>query len=109
MAESAKLDELSAQIEKLKKNISGVESNVSKKEKCFPTTTVVAIAAPFVAGLGLYMIQPSFVQKQEGGKYVRDSKKMLLWTLGLSMVVWIALFLFTYCRGGAKPHTVCLA
>lgn len=102
MSKSSKLEELQSQIQSL-------ETNLSKKEKCFPTTTVVAIAAPFVAGLGLYLLQPSFVQKQEGGKYVRDSKKTLLWTLGLSMVIWIALFLFTYCKGGANPSRVCMS
>lgn len=101
---ATKADLLSQQIEKINK----ASESALKKEKCFPTTTVAAIAAPFIAGLGLYFLQPSFVQKQEGGKYVRDSKKILLWTLGLSMIVWIALFLFTYCKGGAKQSTICM-
>jgi len=92
----------------LSSHVQDLEGNIARKEKCFPTTTVIAIAAPFIAGLGLYFLQPSFVQKQEGGKYVRDSKKMLLWTIGFSALVWIALFLFTYCKGGQNPSKVCL-
>lgn len=77
-----------------------VLSGGSTKEKCFPTLLAVGIAAPIVVWLAFYFVKPSFVQKQEAdGTYVRDNRKVVMYTFIVSLVVWACLYLWTYCKG----------
>lgn len=89
---SKNIQTLTDQVEKL-------SARIGKKQKCFPIMTILGVAAPFLAALVLYLINPSFIQKQEGGRYVRDSKKMAVWTGVFTIVIWFFMFLYTYCTG----------
>lgn len=96
-----------SRVDLLSEKVAALSSKVNSKEKCFPTRSVIAISAPILAWVVLYLLQPSFVQKQEGKKFVRDNKKTALYALGISVVVWVCLFLFTYCYG-ARESKMCL-
>ncbi len=98
---SKNLASLSDQVEKL-------SARIGKKEKCFPTMTVIGVAAPFVVALALYLIQPSFVQVQDGDKYVKDNKKFAMWTGIFTVAIWFFMFLYTYCSGYMSTK-VCVA
>src|SRR5690348_15878779 len=74
---------------------------------CFPTMIIVAIAIPIVLWLLLYFVSPSFVQVKDGSSFVRSNKKVVMWTFGLSVVLWLGLWLFTYCQG-YQSHQLCL-
>lgn len=91
----------------LERQLNGVRGGAAKKEKCIPTMLIAGVAAPFVVGLVLYFVQPSFVQKKEGGKYIRDKKKILMWTTIVTFVLWIAMYLFTYCSGYNSKSMMC--
>lgn len=68
-------------------------------EKCIPTSYIAAAVAPVLIFLVLFFLSPSFVQRKEGSKYVRDMKRVFAWTTGLTVVLWIGMYLFTYCAG----------
>jgi hypothetical protein len=91
----------------LEKKLQEATKNVSSQEGCFPTTMVIGIAIPFVLLLLLFFLQPSFVQKKEGAKYVRDGKRIFYWTIGITLVMWIGLYLYSYCLGFNNASMVC--
>ena len=68
-------------------------------EKCIPTMAIAAAVAPVLIFLVLFFLSPSFVQRKEGSKYVRCLKKVFMWTVILTLVIWGGMYLFTYCQG----------
>lgn len=83
--------------------------NVKATKKCFPTLVALGIAVPIITFLALYFIQPSFVQKKDDtdGTVERDTTKVAYWTAFLSVIMWIALYLFTYCAGYSGKAMMC--
>ena len=100
-------DKFAQKIEDLQKQISSASGKASKKEKCIPTMIIAAIAVPILAWVLLYFLQPSFVQKKEGNKYVRSAAKVFYWTVGVTVVIWIAMYLFTYCQSYSGLSMLC--
>jgi hypothetical protein len=94
-------------VEGLEKKLQEATQGVSKQDSCFPTLMVIGIAIPFVLLLLLFFLQPSFVQKKEGTKYVRDGKKVFYWSLGITLVMWVGLYLYSYCLGFNNAAMVC--
>jgi hypothetical protein len=43
---------------------------------------------PVVIGSALYFIQPKFVQEKTNGGYVKNNKKIAMWTVGLTILLW---------------------
>lgn len=86
-------------IQKLQAATEEGERKMAAKERSIPTTVIIGAVIPFVVLLILFLVQPSIVQKKEGSKYIRDSKKMFYWTIGLTLVAWLGLYLWTWCRG----------
>lgn len=93
------------QINTLRRDADLVGDRITKKKKCVPTLLIVGMAIPFIIWLVLYALQPSFVQKKQGSKYVRDNMKIFQWTLLVSVIFWIALYLFSFCSSqkGKNP------
>ena len=75
---------------------------------CSPTMMVAAVAVPIVVVLLLYFFKPSFVQKKEGGKLARDKSKIFMWTVGITLVLWGAMYGITYAGYGGSS-VVCTA
>jgi Trk-type K+ transport system membrane component len=94
-------------VAELQKKIDDAGKGVAAKESCFPTLMVVGIAIPFVILLLLFFLQPSFVQKKEGNKYVRDGKRIFYWTLAVTLIGWLGLYLYSYCMGFSGMSMVC--
>ena len=99
MSFSDKIAKLSAQTDALQKEI-------MNKEKCVPTLIIVGVATPIIWFIVLYMLQPGFVQVKEGDKYVRSNRRVVNWTLILTILVWISLYLYTFCNG-YKGSAIC--
>lgn len=96
-----------ARSEQLRSLVDQTGQNISTK-KCFPTLLAVGIVIPFVIWVLFYLIKPSFVQKKsEDGTYQRDTKKVFLWTFIVTLVLWVCLYLWTYCEGYDKFATLC--
>lgn len=86
-------------IERLQAATEEGERKLTSKERSLPTIVIVGAVIPFVLLLVLFLVQPSIVQKKEGNKYVRDSKKIFYWTIGLTLVAWLGLYIWTWCQG----------
>lgn len=86
-------------VEELQRKLDSATKSVKESESCFPMLMIVGIVTPFILLLLLFFLQPSFVQKKESNKYVRDGKKIFYWSLGLTIIVWLGLYLYSYCIG----------
>lgn len=95
-----KVSELQSRIEDETKKVAGAE-------RCFPTMLVAGIVTPFLILLVLFFLQPSFVQRKEGEKYVRDGRRIFYWTIGVTLVFWLAMYLYTYCNGFSSISMLC--
>jgi len=95
-----KVSELQSKIEEETKKVAG-------NERCFPTMLVAGVVAPFLVLLILFFIQPSFVQRKDGDKYVRDGRKVFYWTIGTTLVIWLTMYLYTYCTNFSAFSMIC--
>ena len=96
------------QINSLRQDAEMTSARISSKQKCVPTLLIVGMVIPFIVCIVLYALQPSFVQKKQGSKYVRDWMKIFQWTVLVSAVFWVALYIFSAsCRGASKSAMVC--
>lgn len=87
--------------------VRSISDAVGEQSGCFPTFMVIGAFVPLVIFLLLYFVQPSFVQVKDGSSFSKSNKKIGLWTLGVTMLIWAGMFLFTYCQGYGH-HEVCL-
>lgn len=99
MSNSGKSSEFAKKVSQLQEAIDGHTSQLATKEKCLPMVLMIAAAVPLVVFLVLYFLQPGFVKKKDGGKSVRSGTKVFLWTLFVTVVAWVALYLYTWCKG----------
>ena len=94
-----KVQQLQAELEKAKAALSS--------ETCTPLTTIIAVVTPVVIFLALFFVTPSFVTVDDEGKPVRNIKKVFMWTVGLTLVVWAGLYGYTrYTSGGQTQACV---
>lgn len=100
-------DKLTEREDDLKKLMADTQSDIESYEKLtddksktkISKTLIVSILAPIIVFILLYVIQPSFVESEDdSGTIERDNRKVLLWTLGVSVIIWICLYLFKYCK-----------
>ena len=98
-------DDFTDKLAEMRNSVENIRNAIGEKspsvKSCIPVTMMVAIAVPFLLLILLYAIQPSFVQKKDGKKYVRSGGKVILWTIILTAVVWLGMYLFTFCKGYA--------
>lgn len=101
---SSKLEDRSESLEKM---LADTESDIDSYEKLtddkkgfkLSKTLIAAILLPILIFILLYFIQPSFVEsKDDSGTIERDNRKVLMWTVGVSVVIWICLYLFKFCK-----------
>jgi hypothetical protein len=88
-------------IKELQRQIDAVSGGptTSTPGTCFPTLTVIAVAIPIAVFLGLYFINPKLVQVKDGIKQVRSNTKVFLWTVVFTLILWAALYTYSYIRG----------
>lgn len=67
--------------------------------KCFNSIWLVVIAIPIIVFVLLYWVEPGFVQRKEGNKYIRDEGRLWLWTFIISAILWVLVWLYAYARG----------
>jgi hypothetical protein len=101
-------------MEKLKEKTSQLETllqesgaKIVAKERCMPTMMIAGMIVPLAVLLVLFFLQPSFVQKKEGKKSIRDGKKIFFYTVGITIMAWLAMYLYTWCRGYSTASMVC--
>ncbi len=86
-------------VSELQRNLDEGTKKVASKEWGFNPLLIAGGLAPFVLFLLLFFLQPSFVQREENGKFVRDNKKVFYWTVAGTAIAWLGLYLYTWCTG----------
>ena len=76
--------------------------------KCASTLYIIAAIIPVGTFLILYFAKPGFVQSKDGDTNVRSGKKVFWWTLLITFILWIIVYLFGYYRGYNLFGAVCL-
>lgn len=112
MSTSSSSSSFKDKVAQLERETQESSRKMSSKESCFPTLMIVGIAAPFLLLILLFFLQPSFVQRQENDgagnvKYVRDGRKVFYWSLALTLLLWLGLYLYTYCSGYSAVSMLC--
>lgn len=95
-----KVEEIQSQLEKM-------STKANSKEKCIPTMLIAGVVTPLLLFMLLFFLKPSFVQKKDGNRYERDNTKVFYWTVLATGVVWISMYLYTYCSGYQKGAMLC--
>ena len=72
-----------------------VEQSGGAKTKCFPTAVYVGGTIPFVVLIVLFFWQPAFIQKKEGDRLVKDGKKFFFWSIGITIILWVLLYIYS--------------
>jgi heme/copper-type cytochrome/quinol oxidase subunit 2 len=97
--------EFARKVDSLKECIARESGKVNTKARCLPTMLIVGAVVPIVVWLALFF--SSFAQKKEGDKSVRDTKKVFIWTVIVTLVLWAAMYGYTWYRGANKMSVTC--
>lgn len=95
-----KVEDIQAQLDK-------IGQKASSKEKCIPTMMIAGVIAPLLIFIVLFFLKPSFVQKKNGKRYERDNTKVFYWTVIVTAVVWLGMYMYTYCSNYQKGAMLC--
>ena len=91
---SSFLDEPQSSSEKIKELY-----DTNYKRTCFSSIWILVIIVPIIMFILLYFIEPGFIQKKEGNKYVIDNAKLWSdWAL-FTFLTWVLILLYVYSRG----------
>lgn len=88
-------------LRELEKDISNLRGDGKYRVSCTSILVIVALCVPLVVGLGLYFTQPKFVQSLDPKTkmYSKSIKRLLLITLGITLLSWILLYCFGLWQG----------
>jgi ABC-type glucose/galactose transport system permease subunit len=84
-----------------------IRQNNPNVKSCVPKLTIFAIAAPVLVFLLLYFFQPSIVKVKDGIKMVRSTKRVFLYTLGITLVIWALMYAYSYMKGHSLGSMFC--
>ena len=81
-------------------------SECSKKVKCadapcMSPQVIICLVAPILIFLALYFLKPSFVQRSDGGKAQRNTKKVFLFTLLFTAIIWGLVYCYNRATGSS--------
>ena len=80
--------------------MSDTSSKAEKKEGGFPMKIIAGLIIPFVVAVGLFFGKPSFVKNE---KDERENSKVFYWTLLITVVIWVLMYIGFYCAGSYVP------
>jgi len=101
---SSKAEEFKRKVEKLQRHIDDAKSTSSPKpgeKMVIPYFGILAGSVPIVTALTLWFAHPGIVMEEDkdSGEEKRSMKKVVFWTVVATIVVWVAMFLGSYCLG----------
>lgn len=98
---------LARQIEELESSLEKERKGITSKESCFPTMLILGILTPIIIWVILYFVSPKFVQDKEGNRQVRSNTKVFYWTVIFTLLIWIGMYLWTWCKGFKNVSLLC--
>ena len=100
-------EKLNKYIKELGSRVDAHKNKIMKKEKCLPMMLIAGIIAPVIIWLALYFIQPNFVQTKEGDAHTRSNKKVFYWSALITVLIWVGMYLWSWCQGYANISMLC--
>ncbi len=94
-------DKYSKRIEILESKLRKTGEKMSKKETCWPFHVILGGITPFLIGIILWFVKPGFVTKKDGSDVVMDYSKVLMWDIGITIILWAALYGHYYYFGSS--------
>ena len=94
-------------VAELQEQLDKCNVSVNKKDNCFSSLVVIGVITPIILFLMLYFVQPGFVTSEQGGKRVRDKKKVFFWTIGVTLLVWASLYFYAYYNNYTRLPMIC--
>ena len=88
--------------EKFKERLGKLQSELkscvaSSGTSCVPTLLVIGSVVPVVVWFAFYFIKPSFITYTDSsGEDVICPKKISLWVIGVTIVLWAGLYALTW-------------
>lgn len=68
---------------------------------------IIGAATPLVLAGILAAVKPKFILKKDDDKDILDYKKLIQWTLIVSIIVWIGLYFYSYNQGSFRSLGAC--
>ena len=100
-------DSLRQKVAQLQEKIDQTTQAVKTQERCVPTLLIAGAIVPVLFFAIFFFWQPKIVQRKEGSKYVRDLKKVFYWTVGITLLIWVAMYAFAWYKGYVGLGVVC--
>jgi len=91
-------------VKQLEQELAKAQTSIATSS-CISGTIILAVAAPIVSFLALYLIKPWFVD-EDGGKSERSLKKVIMWTVVLTLITWGCIYGYSVYTGGPKDLSV---
>jgi len=89
-------------IDALEASIANLTKKAGTKEKCVSTLWIIGGAMPIVIGLGLWLVNPGFIQKKDGEEKQKDWTKFFMALGGGSLLAWGGLYAYSHYGGGGE-------
>lgn len=66
---------------------------------CVPVLLITGGVVPLITGAILYFVNPKFISEEtKSGEKKRSTKKLLLWTGGITLACWMVLYALSCCE-----------
>jgi len=95
-------------VKKLSAAIDAGTRKISVKDQCFPTVIGIGAVVPFATMLVLFLTRPSFVKRYEGNKSNLNVPKLFWYSMGITIFVWCAMYIFNLYKGFDKLAMMCV-
>lgn len=92
-----RVKQLEGEMQKLQETLNSDGSSSS-----LSVTMMISCAVPIVVFLGLYSFSPSIVMEEDNGKPVRSTKKVLMWSTLITILIWGGIYGYNSYKGGAS-------
>lgn len=74
---------------------------------CIPTSLIVAVIFPILLFLVLWWWSPGFVKTTVNGKSTRSTAKVFFWTVGITALVWLFMYMYARCDNFKNISKLC--
>lgn len=75
---------------------------------CFNSIWILFAVIPVIIFLTLFFMEPGFIQKKDGNKYVLDKSKLLTFWAAFTAGFWLLIILYAFSRGYTSNTDICL-
>lgn len=79
----------------------------TSEKKCVPTYVIVGVLIPLVLFFVLYFFKPSFIMKEENGEEIRNTKRMFVTILLITLAAWILMYFYYMSDGFSNISMTC--